>query len=643
MAVPIFGSVVNAMNAYFQARITRTASTNYYFPSNIGGANAPAFYTAGTTGICGAYLVGNVPTGFSNQNARSPVDLGRFVINVTTKKISELYTATSFGSLWIPRLENYTGVAPNMNVTGAGAWGAWYESRKNNIVITGVELWYNPPGTEVRTLYRTITNSNISQGAIVVFHNVPKMVYYRREETPTTMDISAGSAHYNPYFQIVSGSRGTYGNAYFQQLTALDTILDGVNYFMAVAGTGTPVASTQGTLIIPIGDAGDSEEDSYDKLVDTLQNNGIPFVINDPDLAQRGDPWDFPDYENPGQKPNQTGGGDGDGDNSSDPMEQIQNVDLSPSSVGCDLWAMDGNELLNVAQTIWDPVITEGRDLSPVWVNCMYFPFDVVTHDGAHTPLATVHVADITTQLQSHKISAGYNRIFDVGTFDMSEYYGSFLDYAPYTKITIYLGAYLGYYELPTNKFMNKTIHIRYAVDFVAGLITAFIQTDDIGGQTETLAQFSGKIGIPVAITGTNRNTAIAETVTSALSLATTVGASIPLVMGGSALGLTYTAGSIIGNAEKLSQAQHGQQVQIGHAGAETMLNAPQGVYLIIERPRTATAGNFVELNGWQTNYTDTVSAFTGFLQCSNVVNTVVATDEEKKQITDLLAGGIYI
>ena len=83
--------------------------------------------------------------------------------------------------------------------------------------------------------------------------------------------------------------------------------------------------------------------------------------------------------------------------------------------------------------------------------------------------------------------------------------------------------------------------------------------------------------------------------------------------------------------------------ISVGNAGAENWLISPQRCYIFIQRPRTATPENFAKTNGWATRYTGTISEFTGYLECSTVINTVSATAEEKNQITNLLKQGVYI
>lgn len=83
----------------------------------------------------------------------------------------------------------------------------------------------------------------------------------------------------------------------------------------------------------------------------------------------------------------------------------------------------------------------------------------------------------------------------DCGTATISEFFGSALDYNPYTKIKCYL-PYIGTIELDTDEVMNETLHLIYTIDIVSGACIAQIYIDDI-----PIYQFSGHCAqyIPMA------------------------------------------------------------------------------------------------------------------------------------------------
>lgn len=382
---------------------------------------------------------------------------------------------------------------------------------------------------------------------------------------------------------------------------------------------------------------------------------GVPFVINDENTARNDDIDNFPDYEKPGVPDNETGGGDGLGDNSSDDVDNPDNPQLSPVGGGNNLYCMTENEMEQTFKFLWDGhnkdilgiTISEANIVDSL-CNCFYLPFDIQSHDSGHCVQATVEAGGYASEISSVKVISGYNKRFHFGDIDIDEYYGSYLDYAPYTTIGIYL-PYIGFKNLDVSKCMGKKINVTYGVDFAQGIATAYIAYYQDGNK-QVFAEYSGQMGIPVKVTGKN-TTAVENAVKDAafavggFVLSAIAVAAAPATGGASLLAGAGLAGAGLNAVEKTFNATTIQPdtVSIGNAGAENWLISPQGCYIFIQRPRTATPENFKDTNGWATRYTGTISEFTGYLECSTVINTVSATAEEKNQITNLLKQGVYI
>ena len=392
------------------------------------------------------------------------------------------------------------------------------------------------------------------------------------------------------------------------------------------------------------------------KTVSNIGNQvGVPFVIDDETKAKTGDIDDFPDYEKPGVPDNETGGGDGLGDNESDKMDNPENPKLSPIAAGNNLYAMTINELEQTFNFLWDGhnkdifgVTVSEANIIDTLCNCFYMPFDILSHDSAHCVEATVTAGGYASKVNSKAIISGYNKRFNFGDIEIDEYYGSYLDYAPFTTVSIYL-PYIGFKQLDVSKCMGKKINVTYSVDFSQGIVTAYISYY-YDGNKQVFAEFSGQIGIPIKVTG--KNTTAAENAVKdaafavgGFALAAISVLAVPATGGTSLIG---TAGAVGAGLNAIGKTVNAMTIQpdsisVGSAGAENWLLSPQGCYVHIQRPRTATPENFKDTNGWATRYTGTISEFTGYLECSTVINTVSATAEEKNQITNLLKQGVYI
>lgn len=69
----------------------------------------------------------------------------------------------------------------------------------------------------------------------------------------------------------------------------------------------------------------------------------------------------------------------------------------------------------------------------------------------------------------------------------------------------------------------------------------------------------------------------------------------------------------------------------------------PQDVYLIMTRPIMAQPKNFAQVQGYAASYGGTVSEFSGYLQCREILGGTGATAAENDMINELLRGGIHI
>lgn len=381
----------------------------------------------------------------------------------------------------------------------------------------------------------------------------------------------------------------------------------------------------------------------------------VPFVVDNEEMARTGDIKNFPLYDPPGVPENETGGGEGNGDNESDKVDESKNPDLSPIAAGNNLYAMTQAELEQTFDFLWDG---HNKDILGITVseaniidslcNCFYFPFDILAHDTAHCSDGKVVAAGYESEINSKIIESGYNKRFSFGDIDIQEYYGSYLDYAPYTTISIYL-PYIGFKQLDVSKVMGKTINVTYGVDFSQGIVTAYISYY-YDGNKQIFAEFSGQMGIPLKVTGKNTTAAENAVKDAAFAVGGFALAAISVLAAPATGGVSLigTAGAVGAGVNAIGSTINATTVQpdsvsIGNAGAENWLISPQGCYIYIQRPTTATPEKFADTNGWATRYTGLVSEFTGYLECSTVINTVSATAEEKNQITNLLKQGVYI
>lgn len=420
------------------------------------------------------------------------------------------------------------------------------------------------------------------------------------------------------------------------------------------------------------------------ELQQSLNNWGFPYTF-DYDSAYTKNQSDFPDYVPNGQKDNPTGGGDGDGDNSSDNITFPRPVDVfSPSAIGgYNTLFMTPAEFEQFVKILWTPVVKSLSDTLSVYfnqqpltdavINMYYVPFDLKTQfDFSGTKTAQRN--DLTLAWSETPFSASLQvanitrELMGGGELDLNEYYGSFLDYSPYTSVDIWL-PYIGYKPLDVDKVMGKKITLKWFVDIVNGGLTCVIFANG-----QPINTYTGQIGIDLAITGRDYATKIRRVVDNIGSLVGSVnkgvsaaangigtmvaggagagaaGAEVSAAGGASAAGsiLSSVGGSVLGGAGNVAQAlmQQPTTTHYGTVDGENWLLMPQTAHLKITRTITATPADYIELRGYPASYTGTVGGFSGFLLADslNMSAPAGATDDEIAAIRSaILNEGVII
>jgi hypothetical protein len=237
---------------------------------------------------------------------------------------------------------------------------------------------------------------------------------------------------------------------------------------------------------------------------------------------------------------------------------------------------------------------------------------------------SSVKIGFIDTGVSMNLASSQYATI-NCGTLTPAEYWGSALDYSPYTKFSIHL-PYIGTRELNTDDIMGKAIQVVYNIDILSGACTAMIKC---GGSV--LYEFSGACATSIPVTGQNWT----QLITSCIQLA---GAGIAVAAsGGSAAGLLpSTANAVMAMKPNIQRTG-------AVSGSAGMLGVQQP-YLIWELPRQSLAKNYNKFVGYPSNITALLSTLTGYTQIESVhLKNIPASQTELAEIETLLKEGVII
>lgn len=273
----------------------------------------------------------------------------------------------------------------------------------------------------------------------------------------------------------------------------------------------------------------------------------------------------------------------------------------------------------------------------------------------------------------------------DCGTLPIQLYYGSALDYSPYTKVSCYL-PYIGMVQLNTDEVVGRTLQVKYRIDIVSGSCVAKIFVDG-----NCIYQYSGHCAITIPISASD----FSSYVSAAISVAKlAVGAATGGAGGAAAAALnadvnqqTGSMFSVQGGSDNSGQIQlfaqggasgPGTQAEpeikntqasfsgitpqnvantvgeimtakphVQHSGSFSGNSGYLGVrrpFVIIERPNLCLPENYQGLNGFPAMITMVLGECSGYTKVQQMVlSGCTATNPEQAEIMSLLKGGVIL
>lgn len=213
------------------------------------------------------------------------------------------------------------------------------------------------------------------------------------------------------------------------------------------------------------------------------------------------------------------------------------------------------------------------------------------------------------------------------GSVTVTEFWGSYLDYNPYTKIEIYL-PFIGFRSLDPDIVMNKTLKVYYNADILSGACTALIYVGDA-----VLYQFDGNCLTQLPISTLSWTNSIMSAVTAAASIGSIVstgGLSSPFQ--------AATLASAITNTIKPEIQKSGSM-----SGSPGFLGVKKP-YLVISRPKQAVAQRQNAFEGYPSFITVRLDQLTGFTKVWKIhLNSIPATKDELDELHAILTEGFII
>lgn len=277
----------------------------------------------------------------------------------------------------------------------------------------------------------------------------------------------------------------------------------------------------------------------------------------------------------------------------------------------------------------------------------------------------------------------------DCGTLEIKPYYGSALDYSPYTKISCFL-PFIGNVSLNVDEVMDRTLQVKYRVDICSGSCVAYILVDG-----NAIYQYSGHCAIPIPLASAD----FSSYVNAAISVAKLAGAALTAgagaLAGQPAENAAQQTNQVVSTTQQVTTARNpatGRQITTGTVTTTTTRDMPSkeqssteasfagisaqnvsntvgaimsskphiehsgsfsgnsgylGVrrpFIIIERPNMCMPANYQALNGFPCMITLELGSCKGFTRVQQVQLTGLhATNPEQAEILQLLKSGVIL
>lgn len=243
---------------------------------------------------------------------------------------------------------------------------------------------------------------------------------------------------------------------------------------------------------------------------------------------------------------------------------------------------------------------------------------------------ANITIGGTDSEVAATRISSGYKTL-DCGTITLSEFWGKFYDYNPYTKVQIYL-PFIGVRGLDIDDVMAGDVNLKYRIDVLTGACVATVSVNNARGTNGAIYNFEGNCHSHIPVSGKN----YLETITNVLGASVSAAGSIAT---SPTPELSTAAGAINVLKSVKTTVEHA-----GNLSGATGLLSNYTPFLIVSRPSQSLAQNYNHYKGFISNVTKTLGELSGYTEVAELVQTNIhCTLDEFDEINELLKEGVYL
>lgn len=299
---------------------------------------------------------------------------------------------------------------------------------------------------------------------------------------------------------------------------------------------------------------------------------------------------------------------------------------------------LSGNDLNALGQVISGVVggnahrnAEELRAMIDAVLCCHIVPVITSGYAGAPVPLYTI--AGYQLYNTARAISAVSDQIvtYTTQSIYIAPVVNNFLTYAPYCTVSLSV-PFVGDIPVDPSILFESSIYFAFYLDLYTGTLSVDVHAvaDDGRDFIYTTRQTNCAVDIPIMGTGATGNP-LQKIASAAGNVASS--------------GISGAPAAVFNIASAYNDMAHA--VPVGRAGAANIAPyfSQRHCYLVIEYAESANAEDFFTLNGGALEKSGMVGEFRGYTEFSSVDVSGIpgATDSEKRQIEQILKGGVYL
>lgn len=285
------------------------------------------------------------------------------------------------------------------------------------------------------------------------------------------------------------------------------------------------------------------------------------------------------------------------------------------------------------------------RSTSDYVTDLFFLPVDLSKWGTINTDYVYIGNHQYTDYACKHFMSDIYASSIQLFSFTVTRQFNNFLDYAPYTRIKLYV-PYFEMIELNPLKVYGNTVKGYVSIDVRTGKFVLYVYIDDGNGNSYLIESKETNIAIRVGIGFTNQQDIMRNNVLNSISL---IGSGVNLAMGVATenpISASAGIGMITKTATQILQSnvEHLKSYK-GANGNFTELSVDKNIVLIIERPQDVTYPNY-SLKGGVCRQNLSLSTVTGYTEIGEIhfnPNGEDIYDDEIAEIEQLLRDGVVL